>query len=76
MQLSDYFKTRGNAKILAKKLGVSKSYLSQMASGKSAISPERAIEIERHTDRCVTRADCLPDRWMYIWPEYNPNIPE
>ncbi len=72
MQLSQYFLERGNAKFLAEKLGISKSYLSQMASGKSAISPERAIEIENHTRGVVTRADCLPDRWMNIWPEFTP----
>ncbi|EJZ9352065.1 helix-turn-helix domain-containing protein [Salmonella enterica] len=53
MQLSQYFLERGNAKFLAEKLGISKSYLSQMASGKSAISPERAIEIENHTKGVV-----------------------
>ncbi|MDM2819465.1 YdaS family helix-turn-helix protein [Citrobacter sp. Cpo102] len=76
MQLSEYFTTRGNAKMLAKKLGISKSYLSQMASGKSAISPERAIEIECLTGGFVTRADCLPERWKNIWPEFSPQAVE
>lgn len=73
MQLKDYLsQQRGNAKLLAKKLGISMPYLSQMASSTSAISPERAIEIERHTDGVVSRADCLPDKWMRIWPEFIP----
>jgi DNA-binding transcriptional regulator YdaS (Cro superfamily) len=70
MQLSQYFLERGNAKFLAEKLGISKSYLSQMASGKS-LSPERAIEIE-NPQKALLRADCLPERWMNIWPEFTP----
>ena len=77
MQLKDYLsKRRGNATTLADKLGVSISFLSQMASGNAAISPRRAIEIERFTDGEVTRADCLPNEWQHIWPEYKPNNPE
>jgi len=73
MQLKDYLsQQRGNAKCLAKKLGISMPYLSQMASSTSAISPERAIEIERFTNGVVNRADCLPEKWMRIWPEYTP----
>jgi DNA-binding transcriptional regulator YdaS (Cro superfamily) len=73
MQLKDYLsQQRGNAKWLAKKLGISMPYLSQMASSTSAISPERAIEIERFTNGVVNRADCLPEKWMRIWPEYTP----
>lgn len=77
MQLKDYLsKRRGNATNLATKLGVSISFLSQMASGAAAISPQRAIKIERFTDGEVTRADCLPDEWRNIWPEYKPTNPD
>ena len=73
MQLKDYLsQQRGNAKWLAKKLGISMPYLSQMASSTSAISPERAIEIERFTNGVVNRADCLPEKWIRIWPEFTP----
>lgn len=73
MQLKDYLsQQRGNAKWLAEKLGISMSFLSQMASNASPISPKRAIEIERFTGGMVTRADCLPAEWVHIWPEYTP----
>lgn len=77
MQLKDYLsQQRGNTKWLAKKLGISMPYLSQMASCTSAISPERAIEIERFTNGVVNRADCLPEKWMRIWPEFSPQAVE
>lgn len=59
----------GGAKELADKLGVSKSFLSQMASGVSAISPKRCVEIEIATSSKVTRKDLKPDEWREIWPE-------
>lgn len=75
MQLKDYLSMkRGNAKALAVKLEVSTSYLSQMASGNAAISPARAILIEQLTDGRVTRADCFPDEWRSIWPEFVPSV--
>lgn len=72
MRLSDYLgsQERGRAKQLAEAMGVSKSYLSQMAAGKVAISPARCIEIERATKKLVTRADLRPDDWRKIWPEF------
>ncbi len=63
---------RGSSKALATKLEVSTSYLSQMASGIAAISPSRAIQIEQLTEGAVTRADCFPDDWETIWPEFIP----
>ncbi|HBO23552.1 MAG TPA: hypothetical protein DD649_11770 [Providencia sp.] len=59
----------GGAKELADKLGVSKSFLSQMASGISAISPKRCVEIEIATNSNVTRKDLRPNDWHEIWPE-------
>lgn len=74
MQLSDYLENqeRGYAKQLAEILGVSKSYLSQLATGKASISPARCIEIEAATKGLVTRADMRPDDWRKIWPEFVP----
>jgi DNA-binding transcriptional regulator YdaS (Cro superfamily) len=60
---------RGRAKKLADTLGISSSYLSQLASGASPISPERAVEIEAATEREVTRPEMFPDNWARIWPE-------
>lgn len=60
---------RGGASKLADSLGVSISYLSQMASGKAPISPERMVQIEQVTDGAVTRKDEFPTNWSRIWPE-------
>ncbi len=71
MKLKEYLSTleRGGASRLAKLLGISISYLSQLASGASSISPTRCIDIERATDGKVTRRDLRPDDWHLIWPE-------
>ncbi|MCW9687989.1 transcriptional regulator [Proteus terrae] len=71
MELKKYIDSLewGGAKELADQLGVSKSFLSQMASGVSAISPRRCVEIEIATNGAVTRRDLRPDDWYKIWPE-------
>lgn len=60
---------RGIATELARSIGVSASYLSQMASGLAPISPERCVEIEQATKGAVTRRDLRPKDWARIWPE-------
>lgn len=71
MDLKNYITTsaRGEAKRLASCLAVSRSYLSQMASGVTAINPERCVKIELATKGAVSRKDLRPDDWMHIWPE-------
>lgn len=71
MELKKYIDSleRGKAKELATKLGVSSSYLSQMASGRCSISPSRCVEIELATNKIVTRRDLRPEDWIKIWPE-------
>jgi DNA-binding transcriptional regulator YdaS (Cro superfamily) len=71
MDLKTYITSgeRGIAKSLAATLGVSPSYLSQMASGHAPISPERAVQIEEATQKAVSRKDLYPDNWERIWPE-------
>ena len=72
MNLKTYIAAeRGRAVTLASKLGVSPSYLSQMANGQSPISPERAVDIWRETDGAVTREE-LRDDWARIWPDLAP----
>lgn len=68
MELKTYFATgRGLASDLAETLGVSRPYLSQMASGISPISPERAVEIEKATKGAVTCEELRPDvDWAYL----------
>lgn len=71
MDLKNYIDSLewGGAKHLADKLGVSKSFLSQMASGASSISPKRCVEIELATYGKVSRKDLRPSDWHKIWPE-------
>jgi DNA-binding transcriptional regulator YdaS (Cro superfamily) len=70
MHLKQYIdEGRGRASILAKAIGVSPSYLSQMASGDAAISPIKSVEIEFATNKQVTRQDLRPNDWRAIWPE-------
>jgi DNA-binding transcriptional regulator YdaS (Cro superfamily) len=71
MTLKEYISKgdRGAAASLAEKLGISPSYLSQLASGKAPISVERAVDIEKHTDAAVTREDMFPDTYLAKWPE-------
>lgn len=60
---------KGGASILAEKIGVSPSFLSQMASGASSINPIYAVKIEQATNGEVTRKDLRPDDWHLIWTE-------
>ena len=71
MELKTYLAEgeRGRAAKLAAALGISPSYLSQMANGDSAISPQRIVHIEQETGGAVTRKDHFPDTWKSIWPE-------
>ncbi len=73
MQLKQFIEGlgRGDAKKLANSLGVSSSFLSQMASGRCSISPARCVEIENATNGDVRRQDLRPDDWDKIWPELN-----
>lgn len=67
---------RGRAARLATGLGVSPSYLSQMANGSSPVSPERCVEIEMLTFGIVTRPEIRPQDWRKIWPELSKLNPE
>ena len=76
MLLADYIQSkRGNATALAAELGVSLSYLSQMAAGTAAISPARCVAIEEFTMRRVTRKELRED-WASIWPPRRPVNPK
>jgi DNA-binding transcriptional regulator YdaS (Cro superfamily) len=70
MDLKTYISAeRGRASTLAAQIDVSASYLSQMASGLSPISPERCVLLERATGGLVTRKELRPADWQRIWPE-------
>ncbi|MDN7988958.1 YdaS family helix-turn-helix protein [Burkholderia orbicola] len=70
MNLKDYLSTseRGTAAKLAAYLGVSASYLSQMASGLSPISEKKCVRIEKFSGGVCSRRD-LKEDWREIWPE-------
>ncbi|QZN96360.1 MULTISPECIES: YdaS family helix-turn-helix protein [Symbiopectobacterium] len=70
MRLKEYLSSldTGGHKAFAKALGVSPSFLCQMASGKSSVSPARCVEIERISNGVVPRKELRND-WEKIWPE-------
>ena len=63
MTLQEYFadKKRGAKDALAKELGITRTWMSQIISGREVCSPELALEIERLTTGAVTRMDLRPD---------------
>lgn len=71
MDLKTYISTskRGTATRLARALGISRSYLSQMASGASSVSPPMSRAIETETDGAVPRTETRKSDWHLIWPE-------
>ena len=79
MDLKAYIQAeRGNATTLAAALGIPPTYLSQMARGDRAVTPERASQIESVTSKVVRRWDLRPEDWHRIWPELigTPGAPE
>ena len=71
MDLKTYLASleRGGATRFAERLGISVSYLSQLASGASPISVERSVQIETESGGLVTRQAMHPDTWPAKWPE-------
>lgn len=63
MTLHEYFKDkkRGAKDALAKDLGITRTWMSQIINGRQVCSPELAVEIERITGGAVTRKELRPD---------------
>jgi len=63
MTLTEFFepKPRGAKAEMARKLGVSKTWMSLVISGKKLASPELSAAIERQTKGQVTRKILRPD---------------
>jgi DNA-binding transcriptional regulator YdaS (Cro superfamily) len=63
MNLKDYFASQpyGSKASLAKKIGVSKTWMSLIVSGRQKCSPELAVKIFMATEGKVTREDLRPD---------------
>jgi DNA-binding transcriptional regulator YdaS (Cro superfamily) len=60
MDLQSYLKQSTQLQ-LAEALGVSQGLISQWVLGKTKITPQKAIEIERATGKKVTRQELLPE---------------
>jgi DNA-binding transcriptional regulator YdaS (Cro superfamily) len=60
MNLREYVRIHSQV-LLAGKLGVDRSLVSQWLSGKTKVTAERAVQIERATNGAVTRAELRPD---------------
>ena len=70
MNLRQYVKTHpGSGAWLSVQLGISQSYLSQMASGLRPVPVEMCAQLEALTGHCVRRWDMRPESWHRIWPE-------
>lgn len=63
MTLFEYFdgKPRGAKLAMAQKLGISKTWMSLILSGRQLPSPELCMEIERYTKGQVRRKTLRPD---------------
>jgi DNA-binding transcriptional regulator YdaS (Cro superfamily) len=63
MTLQDYFSTkpRGAKVAMAKALGISKTWLSLIISGKETPSPVLAVAISQYTKNVVSRKTLRPD---------------
>ncbi|MGQ3662097.1 transcriptional regulator [Citrobacter braakii] len=69
MKLKQYTDSlnRGELSKLAIDLGISASFLSQMASGAAKVPISRALAIETATNGEVTRKELLPGSWQKYW---------
>jgi len=63
MTLTEFFDTkpRGAKLAMALKLGISKTWLSLLISGREVPSPELSVAIERYTKGQVRRTTLRPD---------------
>lgn len=55
--------------MLAKHLGLSQPFVSQMSTGKKPIPVAHMYRIEQFTGGAVTRRDMHPDSPEQIWPD-------
>ena len=66
MNLRAYLKTTSQSE-LAARLGVTQPLISNWVTGKTRISAERCIEIERVTEGAVRRFDLRPDLFSGLY---------
>ena len=63
MTLEKFFenKPRGSKIAMARAIGISKTWLSLVISGRASASPELCVLIERYTKGAVSRRNLRPD---------------
>lgn len=73
MNLNEYLDNKfDTARSLAKKLGVTDSFISQWRTGYRPVPVEYCAQIEKATNGLVTRQHLRPLDWFRIWPELVP----
>ena len=73
MHLKEFLKTTSQSD-LARRLGVTQPLISNWMTGKTRISAERCVEIERVTEGLVTRFDLRPDLFSGLYIKSNAEI--
>ena len=62
MNISKYLETKGlSQEVFAKQIGVSQGLVWQWLGGRTRITAERAVELEKKTGGEITRYDLRPD---------------
>ena len=73
MNLNEFLKTTSQSN-LARRLGVTQPLISNWVTGKTRISAERCVEIERVTEGAVMRFDLRPDLFSGLYVKSNAEI--
>lgn len=73
MDLKTYLETTTQSD-LARRLGVTQALISHWLTGKTRISAERCVEIERVTEGAVMRFDLRPDLFSGLYVRSNAGI--
>jgi DNA-binding transcriptional regulator YdaS (Cro superfamily) len=70
MTLNEYLKEEhGRGRLVARMIGKSPAFVSQMAAAQRPVPPLIANQIEMATGGRVTRRELRPDDFHLIWPD-------
>lgn len=65
MRISEYLERHNLSQLdFARRLGVSQGLVWQWMEGRTKVTAERALQIEKHTDGEVTRHELRPDLYQ------------
>ncbi len=70
--LSEHY---GNARKLARDIGVTPAIVSHWRSGARVVPVTRCVDVERATGGAVTRRELRPHDWSRYWPELDRRAP-